>query len=240
MATTITAAGSAAGSTTAKTASAGTSSGSVSGSSGLGSSNSTTAMNSLAGNLQDFLKLLMTQLQNQDPTSPMDTNQFTGQLVQYASVEQQINANSSLTTLIGLTQGNQMLQAGGMVGKKVEVQSDRLALQNGSAALTIKPTQSGTVQVSVLDDSGKVIRQDTVEASASGTKWNWDGRDSTGARRSDGSYKVAVTGSVNGTAAAVPFTVTGTATGVQRSGSSVNLQLGATTVDFGKVQQVGS
>lgn len=236
MGTTITAAGSAA----AGTATAAKSSGTASSSSGLGSSNSTTAMSSLAGNMQDFLKLLMTQLQNQDPTSPMDTNQFTGQLVQYASVEQQINANSNLTTLIGLTQGNQMLQAGSMVGKQVVVQSDSLALQNGSAALTLKPTQSGTVQVSVLDGSGKVIRQDTVEASPSGTKWGWNGRDSTGAQLPDGSYKVSVTGSVNGAAAAVPFTVTGTATGVQRSGSSVTLQLGATSVDFGKVQQVGS
>ncbi len=62
-----------------------------------------TAIKALSGNLTDFLGLLMTQLKNQDPTSPLDTNQFTSQLVQFSSVEQQINQNSSLTKLIELT-----------------------------------------------------------------------------------------------------------------------------------------
>jgi flagellar hook assembly protein FlgD len=55
------------------------------------------ALNSLSANFGDFLKLLMTQLQNQNPTSPLDTNQFTSELVQFSSVEQQINTNTSLT-----------------------------------------------------------------------------------------------------------------------------------------------
>ena len=59
-----------------------------------------TALNSLSANFGDFLKLLMTQLQNQDPTSPLDTNQFTSELVAFSGVEQQINTNTSLTQLI--------------------------------------------------------------------------------------------------------------------------------------------
>src|SRR3954454_22970179 len=87
----------------------------------------------LTSNFNDFLKLLMTQLQNQDPTSPMDTNAFTSQLVQYASVQQQISANTNLTTLIQATQSNTMLQAGALVGRTVQVSSDHLPLQNGAA-----------------------------------------------------------------------------------------------------------
>ena len=68
------------------------------------SSSSSSALSSLDSNFQDFLSMLMTQLQNQDPTSPMDTNEFTSELVQFSSVEQQINTNSNLEQLITLTQ----------------------------------------------------------------------------------------------------------------------------------------
>ena len=65
--------------------------------------NTPDAMKQLSGNFSTFLTLLTTQLKNQDPTSPLDTNQFTSQLVQFASVEQQINTNRSLGQLINLT-----------------------------------------------------------------------------------------------------------------------------------------
>ena len=90
-----------------------------------------TALTSLSSNFNDFLKMLMTQLQNQDPTSPMDTNQFTSELVQFSSVEQQINTNTSLTQLIQLTQAGEVMQASAMTGKKVTVSSDHVPLQNG-------------------------------------------------------------------------------------------------------------
>jgi len=72
--------------------------------------NSTTG-STLAGNFQTFLTLLTTQLQNQDPLSPLDTNQFTQQLVQFASVEQQLKTNDQLTTLVSLQQTAQSTQA---------------------------------------------------------------------------------------------------------------------------------
>ena len=94
-----------------------------------------TALNSLSANFGDFLKLLMTQLQNQDPTSPLDTNQFTTELVQFSSVEQQINTNTSLTQLIQLTQGSEVMQASAMTGKRVTVSSDHVPLQNGKGTI---------------------------------------------------------------------------------------------------------
>src|SRR3989454_7028622 len=75
----------------------------------------------IAGNFQDFLQLLTTQLKNQNPLDPLDTNQFTQQLVQFAQVEQQINMNTSLTQLIALQQTAQMTQAIGLVGATVTV-----------------------------------------------------------------------------------------------------------------------
>src|SRR5882757_5680230 len=75
----------------------------------------------IAGNFQTFLTLLTTQLKNQDPLSPLDTNQFTSQLVQFAQVEQQLKANTQLTTLVSLQQTAQNTAALGFVGQKVDV-----------------------------------------------------------------------------------------------------------------------
>ena len=112
------------------------------------------ASNALSGNFQTFLQMLMTQLQNQDPTSPMDTNAFTSQLVQFSSVEQQINTNSSLTQLIQLTQASGVLQSTAMVGHRVSVTSDHLALQNGAASVQFTAPGAGPVAVAVYNDSG--------------------------------------------------------------------------------------
>src|SRR5579864_4192214 len=86
------------------------------GSSSTGQSAGTAANLSLAGNFNEFLQLLTTQLQHQDPTSPLDPNQFTQELVQFASVEQQINTNTSLSTMISLQQTQQAESALNFVG----------------------------------------------------------------------------------------------------------------------------
>ncbi len=182
----------------------------------------TQALASLGSNLNDFLKLLMTQLQNQDPTQPLDTSQFTSQLVQFASVEQQVNANTNLTTLIQLQQGGEMLQAGSLVGKQVEAQSSTLALANGSATLQLQPATSEPVTVSISSSSGVTLETQQVQASPSGTSWTWNGTTNTGQSLPDGTYNVAVT-DANGTA--VPFGIVGTVSGVQKSGSDVMANL---------------
>src|SRR5450756_706002 len=82
--------------------------------SGSGSLSSTTG-STLAGNFQTFLTLLTTQLQNQNPLDPLDTNQFTQQLVQFAGVQQQLNTNDSLSTLVSLQKSTQATQALGFV-----------------------------------------------------------------------------------------------------------------------------
>ena len=196
---------------------------------------SNTALNSLSGNLTDFLKLLMTQLQNQDPTSPMDTNAFTSQLVQYASVEQQINTNSNLTTLIQATQSNMTLQSSALVGKEVTATNDHLSLQNGSSLVHFTANAAGPVNIAVYSASGEKILQTAVTATAGNNDWTWNGQDSNGSTHADGSYKVAV---VDPSGTAIATTVTGTVTGVLRNASSVSLALGALQTDVSTVQSV--
>ena len=198
-----------------------------------------TAIKALSGNLQDFLGLLMTQLKNQDPTSPLDTNQFTSQLVEFASVEQQINQNSSLTKLIELTQGNAVLQSAEMVGKQVEVASDWLALQDGLGALSFSTAAAQPVRVSVLNEAGVAVHEADLASKPGANTWAWDGRDGAGRQLPDGAYRVAVTTEgVDGPAQALPFSVLATATGVQRNDGGMQLQLGALSVNMSAVRSV--
>jgi flagellar basal-body rod modification protein FlgD len=199
------------------------------------------ALNSLSSNFNDFLKLLMTQLKNQDPSSPMDTNQFTSELVQFSSVEQQINTNTSLTQLIQLTQGSEVMQASAMTGKRVTVSSDHVALQDGKGTIQFTAPASETVAFAIYSDNGTKLRDATMVAAKGSNTWTWDGSDGSGHSLPDGSYKVAVAGAnADGTVSALPFSVIGTATGVQNLANGVQLQLGALSIDFTKVQSVGN
>lgn len=197
------------------------------------------ALGSLAGNFTDFLSMLMTQLKNQDPTSPMDANKFTTELVQFSGVEQQINTNSSLTQLIQLTQSQQVLQSASIVGHRVSVTSDKLSLQNGVAGVAFTAPVAEPVNISVTDSSGAVIAQSQVSANQGSNQWSWNGQNAVGGKMPDGVYNVAVTSAASGqTATAVPFTVIGTATGIAQSGTTLNLQMGSLTTPFANVTAV--
>jgi flagellar basal-body rod modification protein FlgD len=200
---------------------------------------SATALTSLSSNYSDFLKMLMTQLQNQDPTNPMDTSQFTSQLVQFASVEQQINTNNNLSQLIQATQGSELIQGSSIVGQSVTATSTSMPLQNGSASLTFTATTAEPVAIAVYNSSGSKILDAVVSASAGKNSWTWNGKNASGTQMADGAYKVAVEGAnSDGTTTALPFTVTGTATGVTADSSGVNVQLGAVSVGFGSISSV--
>jgi len=217
---------------TAASTSAGTSAAAQTGSAALGS---------LSNNFSDFLSLLMTQLQNQDPTSPLDSNQFTSELVQFSSVEQQINTNTDLTQLIQLTQASQVEQSASMVGKPVTVNSTQLSLQNGTAAVNFNTTTAEPVAIAVYNASGVQVRSTTLTSTAGSNTWTWNGQNANGSTLPDGAYKVSVTAlGVNGSTAQVPFTVTGIATSVQNNSGTVQLQMGGLTVPFSSVQSVGT
>lgn len=204
------------------------------------SATSANALASLSSNFNDFLSLLTTQLQNQDPTSPMDTSQFTTELVQFTGVEQQINTNTSLTSLIQATQGEEVIQATGVVGKPVVVASDHVPLQNGAGSINFTAPAAGPVAIAIYNDAGVKLKDAAVTATAGKNTWTWDGTNNAGTPEPAGSYKVAVTGSAaGGTSTALPFTVNGTATGVTNTNGTVSLNVGALSVDFSAIQSVG-
>ena len=203
-------------------------------------STGSSALTSLSNNFNTFLQMLMTQLKNQDPTSPMDSNQFTTELVQFSSVEQQINTNTSLTSLIQLTQAGQIMNSSSMVGKTVEVNSTDLSLQNGQATIHFTSPGDEPVAISVTTDAGVKLLDTTTQATSGSNSWTWNGKSTNGTKLPDGAYKVTVTGqNTDGTTSALDYTVLGTATGVKSDPQGgLNLQLGPLAVPFKSVVSV--
>ncbi len=197
------------------------------------------ALSQLSSNYNNFLQLLMTQLKNQDPSSPMDANQFTQELVEFSSVEQQINTNSSLTQLIQLTQQDGLLQSSALVGKQVVVTNSDMPLQNGKGTVQFTAPADEAVNIGVYASSGALLATASMNASQGTNSWTWDGKTSNGTHAADGGYKVVITpANASSASAALTISAVGTVTGVKSSGSVMQLLMGSVSDPITNVQQV--
>lgn len=150
----------------------------------------------LSGDFNTFLRILTTQLQNQDPTNAQDTNAFTQQLVQFASVEQQINANSKLDQLINQSKTSGVTPLLNYVGKYVEVPANKsLLLQDGKAQLNYKVNDSLTsVKFNVVDSTGVTVASFSGPNTLGEQTASWNGKLTNGDQLKDGTYKLTATG----------------------------------------------
>lgn len=201
---------------------------------------STGDASTLDGDFSTFLTLLTAQIQNQDPTSPMDTTQWTNQLVQYSSVEQEIKSNSYLST-IAAASGNNMSSAVNYIGKTVDASSSTATLANGSANWTYDlGGDASKVNLTVTDSNGTVVYSGSGDTSSGSHSFSWDGTTSSGKSLSSGDYTLAVTatdGSGNTISSSVG--ITGTVSSVQTDSSgNLTLQVGNTAVPMSEVTSV--
>jgi flagellar basal-body rod modification protein FlgD len=160
------------------------------------STTSTTGIDkdTIAGNFQTFLTLLTTQLKNQNPLDPLDTNQFTQQLVQFAQVEQQLKSNDQLSTLVSLQQTAQGTQALEFVGLTVAVDGATAPLVNGTATWAFSVPKPATGVVNIMNAAGQTVYSGTYSLPVgTGQPFVWDGKDNNGQQLPDGNYTVAVT-----------------------------------------------
>src|SRR5512137_537883 len=121
------------------------------------SSKSSTSAATLADNFQTFLTLLTTQLQNQNPLDPLDTNQFTQQLVQFAGVEQQLKTNDSLATLVSLQQTMQATQALQFVGKTAIVDGNVTAKSSPKETWELNVPSKTTISINITNSTGQTV-----------------------------------------------------------------------------------
>lgn len=144
----------------------------------------------LADNFDDFLKLLTTQLQNQDPTSPMDADQFTQQLVQFSGVEQQIRSNQTLEELSSLMQADRLSRSVSYLGAEIEAEGSVFGLgDDGEATLNYELERpANSVLVRISDDSGRTLALKSGEVTTGRHSVDWDGRGDNGVQHADGPF----------------------------------------------------
>ncbi|MEJ2377384.1 MAG: flagellar hook capping FlgD N-terminal domain-containing protein [Pseudolabrys sp.] len=148
----------------------------------------------IAGNFTTFLQLLTTQLQNQNPLDPLDTNQFTQQLVEFAQVEQQLKSNDQLSTLVSLQQSAQATSALSMIGSTVVVNGQTAQLANGSASWTLNASKPTTATISIADSTGQTAYTGKFAVNAGSQQFNWNGHGNDGKIWPPGSYTLTATG----------------------------------------------
>lgn len=168
---------------------------------GLSSSNSAATTRTIKKSLDqsDFLKLLTTQLQNQDPTKPMDNDQMISQMTSFSSLDSLQNIQSSLSSLNTSMTSNQALQASSLVGRSVLIDSNQAYLaQDGSITGYINmPTAADNVTVTIQNSAGETVRTATIGTLESGAQpFGWDGTDGSGNALPAGQYKILVSGQV--------------------------------------------
>lgn len=197
-------------------------------------------MKQLSGNFSTFLTLLTTQLKNQDPTSPMDSNAFTQQLVMYSQVEQQIDSNANLKTLISQGTSNAAAVTTGYLGKKVSITNGSASLSGGAANWTYNlATAAAGTQLSVTDANGKIVHTGAGETASGNHSFSWDGKDNNGNQLADGSYKLAVTAN-DAAGSAVTSTVAsaGTVSQIDLTGTTPKLVIGNMEVGLSDIAAV--
>jgi flagellar basal-body rod modification protein FlgD len=198
------------------------------------------ASSQIAGNFQSFLTLLTTQLQNQNPLDPLDTNQFTQQLVEFAGVQQQLNTNDSLATLVSLQQTAQSTQALGFVGKTAVVSGSTAALTDSTATWQLSVPTASTVNITIASSTGQNVFSGSYAVNAGNNQpFTWNGQGSDGTQLPDGNYTLTATGkNASGATVAITTAVEGVVNSVDLTQSPPLLSIGGQTYTVSQIQSI--
>ena len=205
----------------------------------LPSSGNTSGTN-LTQTFDDFLNLLTTQLENQDPLEPLDTNQFTEQLVQFANVEQAINTNVKLDQLIAAQSNSQLTAALDYIGKSVTVEGIGLDLNGGTATVAYDlPSSANSVTITVRDSLGRAVAGLTGPTARGAHEVTWDGTDAQGNQLADGNYTFSVQ-ALDSRGDPVPVTQgsIGQVTGIEVVNGEIVLSMGSMKASLSQILAV--
>ncbi|MGC1302207.1 MAG: flagellar hook capping FlgD N-terminal domain-containing protein [Caulobacteraceae bacterium] len=195
-----------------------------------------TGASNLSTSYQTFLTLLTTQLQNQDPTTPMDPNAFTSELVEMTGVQQQLLTNQLLQQLT-----NNVSNSVNLIGKTVTADSTAANLTDGSAVWHYGlPSAAASAEVTVTNSTGQVVFNGPAPSLTSGDNtFTWNGKDSSGVQQPDGVYTLAVSAEDStGASLKTLISVTGVATSVQTLNGSDLITIGNTAVPVSSITNV--
>ena len=190
---------------------------------------------------EDFLKLLMTQLQNQDPMEPMDNGEFMGQMAQFSTVEGITEMGESIDGLVGMYQGQQMSANASMIGKKALVDGNWAQLEGGKLAGAIDlTTAANDLRVDVKSETGELMASIGLGSKMAGTQeFSWDGIKQDGTTAPEGNYYLSASAVRDGQSTVPAMQVYGTVNSVQMKGGEVTLNVsGQGNVSFNSVKRI--
>jgi flagellar basal-body rod modification protein FlgD len=205
------------------------------------SSSSTSSSSTLTSS--DFLSLLVSELQNQDPLNATSTTDLVNQLTSYANFSSQQSINSSLTSLASSFSSLVTLNSVNYIGHTVEAKSDTATLSNGSATFGYSlSSAAANVSISIADSSGKTVWTGSGTGNSGTNSFTWDGKDSSGNQLSDGGrYTISVNATDSAGNSVVSYTtVTGTVTGIDTSTSTPSLTVNGVSVSAANILGVTS
>lgn len=193
----------------------------------------------------EFLQLLVTQLNNQNPLEPQENGEFIAQLAQFSTVEGVEKLNSSVSTMLSGYQSSQALQASSLVGRKVIVPTDKAVVDTSETfkASIVLPTSSSNVAVNVYDSAGTVVNRINMgQQEAGNVSFMWDGKDSSGKTLPPGTYRfeaqATYKGETKGLYTMLPANVDSVTLG--QNGGELQLNLaGVGSIGLSKVQVIG-
>ena len=205
----------------------------------------TAGQTSLSTTYQSFLTLLTTQLKNQDPTAPLDTNQFTQQLVSLTGVQQQLLSNQLLQQIATSSTGGQGVSgAGGLIGKTVTAQTGAATLSGGQAGWSYSlAAPAATAQLSIADQAGRVVWTGAAPSTAAGLSgFTWNGQDASGRRLAyGGTYTLSVAAAdSSGGAVASTVSIKGVVGSVAQSNGQTVVQVGPTSTPLSTITGVSA
>jgi flagellar basal-body rod modification protein FlgD len=196
----------------------------------------------LADNFNSFLTLLTTQLQNQDPLDPLDTNQFTQQLVEFTSVQQQVDMNTNMQTLISLQQTSEASSAMQYLGANVTLSGSTATLAAGSPATwSLNSPSPATANVTITNSSGQTAYTGTVSLTAGTQSYSWNGQGNNGVTWPAGQYTLAINATgASGQTVTVTTQTQGTVSGINLSQSPPQLTVNGQSYPITAVQSINN
>ncbi|QOZ31811.1 flagellar hook capping FlgD N-terminal domain-containing protein [Bradyrhizobium sp. CCBAU 53421] len=216
----------------------GTSNGTSTGSNSTNGSGLTTSSQGIADNFQTFLTLLTTQLQNQNPLDPLDTNQFTQQLVQFAGVEQQLKSNDQLKQLIAIEKSAQSTQALVYVGNTVAVDGSKTQFDKSATWNLVSP-QATSATITITSATGQTAYSGNFNLKQGNASFVWDGKGNDGTQWPAGTYTLTATGKDSkGNPLAISTEVQGVVDSVDLTASPPLLSIGGQTYTTDKIKRV--
>lgn len=202
------------------------------------SQNTTTSMKGLSDNFDTFLTLLTSQLQNQDPLSPMDSQEFVSQLVQFSSVEQQIQSTQAIMALLNVQAALAQLSSVDYIGKYAQVETSAAMLSEGRAEWSYElPQEASSNQLVITNAQGATVGTIDGQTGAGEHRLVWDGTDGQGNTLPDGVYTLEVVAfdadgqRING----VTVTVGGRVTGVELNNGQAIVEVGGMKVPASRI-----